>query len=71
MQIFIRCVFVPATLGPLRRQSLHSTVELTGLSRFYSDKKVKTKRISGLLSMKETETYKPVGSSEILKIELG
>lgn len=35
------------------------------------DKKVKTKRIAGILSLKETEYYKPAGTSEQIKIELG
>ncbi|BBN00313.1 MORC family CW-type zinc finger protein [Marchantia polymorpha subsp. ruderalis] len=38
---------------------------------FIRDKKVKTKRIAGLLSQKETESYKPYGVAESIKIELG
>ncbi|CAM6083007.1 unnamed protein product [Calypogeia fissa] len=38
---------------------------------FIRDKKVKTKRIGGILSLKETEYYKPAGATEQIKIELG
>ncbi|KAJ7517023.1 hypothetical protein O6H91_21G008800 [Diphasiastrum complanatum] len=38
---------------------------------FIRDKKVKTKRITGILSQKETETYRPMGILESIKIELG
>ncbi|KAL3685430.1 hypothetical protein R1sor_003452 [Riccia sorocarpa] len=38
---------------------------------FIRDKKVKTKRIAGLLSQRETEIYKPYGVAESIKIELG
>ncbi|KAJ7515187.1 hypothetical protein O6H91_22G004200 [Diphasiastrum complanatum] len=38
---------------------------------FIRDKKVKTKRITGILSQKETESYRPMCVSESIKIELG
>ncbi|XP_024514720.1 MORC family CW-type zinc finger protein 4 [Selaginella moellendorffii] len=38
---------------------------------FIRDNKVKTKRVSGLLSQKVTETYKPMGVTDPVKIEMG